>query len=377
MASYWPVLGAWLCSHLWEHYLFTGDQTFLRNEAYPLMKGASEFFVDWLVDNGDGYLVTPVSTSPENTFFTKNGQVATVSMGCTMDMSMIRELFSQTVEASGKLNIDADFRKKLQNQISKLLPYQIGAKGQLQEWQHDFDEPEPQHRHLSHLYGLYPGNQITYDQAPDLFRAILKSLELRGDGAGGWSMGWKINLWARLLDGDHANIIIKNLFKPIGFCNSTDRGGGLHYNLWCSGSYQIDGNFGFTSGVAEMLLQSHAGFVELLPALPSEWPTGKITGLKTRGGFIVDMEWDQGKLSKATITSTLGGNCRLRTSDKVKVQNAETTIASGANPNPLFFYTNPGAPEILNIASMTKLPDKTFHTVDFMTEKGKTYKISL
>ena len=375
MASYWPVLSAWLCSHLWEHYLFTGDETFLRDEAYPVMRGASEFFVDWLVDNGEGFLVTPVSTSPENTFFTKEGQRACVSMGCTMDMSMIRELFSRTVDASGKLNVDAGFRKILQEKLLQLLPYRIGAKGQLQEWQHDFEEPEPLHRHLSHLYGLYPGDQIAYDHAPDLFRALLKSLEIRGDGAGGWSMGWKINLWARLLDGDHANIIIKNLFKPVDFCNSTTRGGGLHFNLWCSSSYQIDGIFGYTAGIAEMLLQSHAGFVQLLPALPSEWQSGKITGLKARGGFVVDMEWEKGTLTKAKITSTLGGNCRLRTCEKLKVQNVETSIAEGQNPNPLFKYTDPGIPQNLSNATLSDLPEKIYYTVDFMTEKGKTYEV--
>jgi len=377
MASYWPVLSAWLCSHLWEHYLFSGDEDFLRNEAYPVMKGASEFFADWMVYNAEGYWVTPVSTSPENTFFTKEGQRATVSMGCTMDMSMIRELFSRTVLAAEKLNTDVDFRKNLQDKLAHLLPYRIGAKGQLQEWQQDFDEPEPQHRHLSHLYGLYPGDQIAYDHAPDLFRAILKSLEIRGDGAGGWSMGWKINLWARLLDGDHANLIINNLFKPVDFCNSTNRGGGLHYNLWSSSSYQIDGNFGYTAGIVEMLLQSHAGFIQLLPALPSEWLTGKITGLKTRGGFVVDMEWDKGTLLTAKITSTLGGNCRLRTCEKIKVHQAEVSTAEGQNPNPLFSYTDPGVPQNPSRATLKDLPEKTYYTVDFMTEKGKTYTVKL
>ena len=373
MASYWPVLGAWLCSHFWEHYLFTGDETFLRDEAYPLMRGASEFFNEWLVDNGEGFWVTPVSTSPENTFFTKEGKRASVSMGCTMDMSMIRELFTRTVEASEKLNTDAALRKVLQDKLPKLLPYRIGAKGQLQEWQQDFDEPEPTHRHMSHLYGLYPGNQITCDHTPDLFSAILKSLELRGDGGGGWIMGWQINLWARLLDGDHANGIVKNLFRP-GFCNSA-RGGGLQYNMWCSSSYQIDGNFGYTAGIAEMLLQSHAGFIQLLPALPSEWPTGTITGLKTRGGFIVDLEWDNGKLSKAKITSTLGGNCRLRTSEKIQVRNVEIAVAGGENPNHLFTCIDPGVPQNLSNASLIRLPQKSFHTVDFMTEKGKSYEV--
>lgn len=377
VASFWPMLGAWLCSHYWEHYLFNGDKEFLKNEAYPLMKGASEFFKDWLVDNGEGFLVTPVSTSPENWFLTEDGKRASVSMGSTMDMALIKELFTRTIVAAEMFDIDPDFRAELQGKLQKLLPYRIGGRGQLQEWQYDYPEAEPRHRHISHLYGLHPGNQINIDNSPELFNAVKRTLELRGDAATGWSMGWKINCWARLLDGDHANIIIKNLFSPVGFGDKKHSGGGLFKNMLdAHPPFQIDGNFGFTAGVIEMLTQSHAGYIHLLPALPSTWVQGKITGIKARGGFIVDIEWNNGKLVSAKITSTLGGNCRLRTSDKIQVKGVELIESSSENPNSLFATVN--ATDFQNFSEeKANIVPHNYHTVDFNTEKGKTYTVTI
>ncbi|MBL7971141.1 MAG: glycoside hydrolase family 95 protein, partial [Prolixibacteraceae bacterium] len=309
----WNMSAGWLLSHLWEHYLFSGDKDFLKNEAYPLMKGAAMFYSDWLIKDKNGYWVTAASNSPENIFRNSQGEKAAISSGPTMDMTIVRELFGRTIETARMFNFDPDLVAELSEKLSGLAPFRIGAKGQLQEWQTDYAETEPKHRHLSHLYGLFPGNQITSDTSPELAKAAKQTLLLRGDEATGWSMGWKVNLWARMQDGDRAYKIIRNLFKPVGFGESRSRGGGLYKNLFdAHPPFQIDGNFGLTAGVAEMLVQSHNGYIYLLPALPVNWPDGEVRGLVTRGGFVIDMKWANAQIQKLTVYSKLGGKCLIK-----------------------------------------------------------------
>lgn len=322
----WAQGANWLCQDLWEHYRFTMDKKFLRDTAYPLMKGAAIFTMDWLVENKDGYLVTAPSVSPENVFLYADGKHGDVSVATTMDMSIIWDLFTNLINASEVLNIDPDFRDLLIEKKAKLFPLQIGHKGNLQEWYRDFEEVEIHHRHVSHLFGLYPGHQISPVSTPEFAAAAKKTLEIRGDEGTGWSKAWKINFWARLLDGNHAYILLKDLLHATSETNTNyGEGGGTYPNFFdAHPPFQIDGNFGGTGGIAEMLLQSQVGEIHLLPALPDAWKEGAVQGLKARGNFEVSINWKNHRLNDAVIKSFSGGICKIRTSVPVIVGGVKT-----------------------------------------------------
>lgn len=323
---------AWLCMDLWEHYAFNLDEDFLRNEAYPLMKGAAEFCLAWLIPGPDGHLVTAPSTSTENSFYTPDGQAAQLSIASAQDMALIWDLFTNCIEASRILGIDQDFSAQIQKAREKLFPYQVGSQGQLQEWSVDFKEPEPHHRHMSHLIGFFPGSQITPENDPRLTDAVRRSLELRTDDSTGWSMAWKLNLYARLMDGDHAHRMLGYLLRLVDRNEIRSHGGGVYPNLFdAHPPFQIDGNFGATAGIAEMLLQSHrrtpeGGYIlDLIPALPAAWPALRVTGLRARGGVTVGLTCRDGKLTEAQLLSDRDGAFTV----SIKGHQQQVTLVKG------------------------------------------------
>ncbi|MEJ6982320.1 glycoside hydrolase family 95 protein [Pedobacter sp. P351] len=324
MWANWTMGSPWLSQHLWWHYEFTQDKKYLKETAYPLMKGAAQFCIDFLVEDKKGRLVTAPSVSPENAFIDDKGKPGTVSVATTMDMQIIWDLFTNLIEASKVLNEDEAFRELITEKRSKLFPLQIGKKGNLQEWYKDWEDVDPKHRHVSHLFGLYPGRQIAPITTPSFAEASKKTLELRGDDGTGWSLAWKINFWARLLDGNHAYKMIRTLLRPTGQKGTNySKGGGSYANLFdAHPPFQIDGNFGSIAGMTEMMLQSHLGEIHLLAAMPDEWTEGSVKGLKARGNFTVEMNWKDKKLTKAIIFSNAGGDCKIRTAYPVKVSGA-------------------------------------------------------
>lgn len=366
----WPSGGAWLCRHLWERYLYTGDIEFLRS-AYPILKGAGEFFDAIMVkEPTHGWLVVCPSNSPENTHAGSGGK-ATTAAGCTMDNQLVSDLWTAIIASAKILKTDEAFANRLETRLKEMPPMQVGRWSQLQEWMHDWDAPKDIHRHVSHLYGLFPSNQISPRRTPELFDAARTSLIARGDPSTGWSMGWKVCLWARLLDGDHA---YKLITEQLTLVRNEKKRGGTYPNLFdAHPPFQIDGNFGCTAGIAEMLMQSHDGFIQLLPALPTRWAEGSVKGIVARGGFELDMSWKNGQVSRLMVKARKGGNCRLRSLTRLKGKGLKP--AKGENSNPLYAIPVIAEPLINPEAKLNKVEIADTYLYDLPTRAGQTYTL--
>ncbi len=370
----WPMGGAWLCQHLFDKYEYNGNKEYLES-VYSIMKGASLFFLDFLVEEPEhNWLVVCPSVSPENS--PSVHPESSLSAGTTMDNQLVFDLFTKTIAAAKILKTDKELVKQMQSALKRLPPMQIGRWGQLQEWMYDWDDPNDHHRHVSHLYGLYPSNQISPYRTPELFSAARTSLIARGDESTGWSMGWKVCLWARLLDGNHAYKLITDQLTPAIQEDGEERGG-TYPNLFdAHPPFQIDGNFGCTAGVAEMLLQSHDGAIHFLPALPDDWDKGEVSGLRTRGGFEVGFDWEDGIIRKIEIKSNLGGNCRIRVPNELMMSDGKVLkSALGNNPNPFFETPQIKAPLVSSSANLSFITPPPTHLYDFPTNVGEIYTL--